>query len=168
VVLVGPMGAGKTAVGRALARTWHLRFLDSDDAVEHLTGQSVAEVFQTEGEAAFRQVEHRAIRRSLASHRGVLALGGGALTNPDTAARLEVYRAAGGQVVFLDVSVEQAFARIGSLAERPLLAGPNPQQQWLSLAEQRRPAWQAAATLTVQTDHLTPIKAAQLITTRLA
>jgi len=162
------MGAGKTAVGRALARSWHVKFLDSDDAVEHLTGQSVTELFRTEGEAAFRRVEHRAIRRSLASHRGVLALGGGALTNPGTVARLEVYRAAGGQVVFLDVSVDQAFARIGTLAERPMLAGPNPEQRWLVLAEQRRPTWQTAATLTVQTDHLTPIEAAQLITTRLA
>jgi len=162
------MGAGKTVVGRLLAKAWQLEFQDSDTLVERLTGQSVAQLFNTGGEAAFRLAEQRVIRQALISHGGVLSLGGGALTNPDTLALIQSYRAAGGAVVFLDVSADQGLGRIDNTASRPMLAGPEPKTQWATLAAARRPAWQANATLTIQTDRLTPTAVAQLIATQLA
>jgi len=163
------MGAGKSSVGRTLARLWQTSFHDTDQAAALAGGSSVAELFQTKGEAHFRDLEQQAVAAALSEQPGVVALGGGALMRPANQAVLDSYRQAGGQVVFLDVSADQALVRIGDATSRPLLHGDGDRakQRWVDLNETRRPAYQAACTLRIDTDYLDPIGVAQLISTNL-
>jgi shikimate kinase len=150
LVLVGPPGAGKTTVGRLVAERRGVGFRDTDLDVEASAGRSVADIFLYDGEAAFRALERDAIREALVTHDGVLALGGGALGDSATRERL-----AGHHVVFLDVGLSDAAARIGLNRDRPLLLG-NPRAQLKSMLDERRPAYVAVATATVTTDKLSP------------
>ena len=86
VVLVGPMGAGKTTVGRLLAERWGVPFVDTDDVVEQAEGRTVSDIFVDSGEEHFRDLERAAVTRALAEHPGVLALGGGAVMSDETRA----------------------------------------------------------------------------------
>src|SRR5690606_8752500 len=106
------------------------------------------------GEEHFRALERAAVRAALAEHTGVLALGGGAILDPDTQADL-----ADRRVVHLEVSLAAASPRVGLSASRPLLIG-SPRKQWLALAEARRPIYSALAQITVDTDRLTPAQVA--------
>jgi shikimate kinase len=148
LVLIGPPGAGKTTVGQLVAKRRGVEFRDSDQDIEAMTGRSVGDIFLYDGEAAFRELESSAIRRALAEHDGVLALGGGALGDPQTRALLDEHR-----VVFLDVGLPDAAARIGLNRDRPLLLG-NPRSQLKIMLDERRPLYQQVATDTVATDHL--------------
>lgn len=150
LILVGPPGAGKTTVGRLVSERQGLAFRDSDADVEATAGRTVADVFLYDGEAAFRAMESKAIEEALGSHDGVLALGGGALGDAGTRARL-----AGHHVVFLDVGLSDAAARIGLNRDRPLLLG-NPRAQLKIMLDERRTAYEQAAVTTVSTDGLTP------------
>jgi shikimate kinase len=157
LVLVGPPGAGKTTVGRLVAERRGLAFRDSDADVEATVGRSVADVFLYDGEAAFRALEREAIREALSTHDGVLALGGGALSDTTTRERL-----AGHHVVFLDVGLSDAAARIGLNRDRPLLLG-NPRAQLKLMLDERRPAYEQVAVATVATDHASPEDVAELV-----
>lgn len=157
LVLVGPPGAGKTTVGRLVAERRGLAFRDSDADVEATAGRSVADVFLYDGEAAFRALEREAIREALSTHDGVLALGGGALSDTTTRERL-----AGHHVVFLDVGLSDAAARIGLNRDRPLLLG-NPRAQLKLMLDERRPAYEQVAVATVATDHASPEDVAELV-----
>jgi shikimate kinase len=148
LVLVGPPGAGKTTVGRIVASRRGVEFRDSDQDVEAADGRSVSDIFLYDGEAAFRQLESAAIRVALADHDGVLALGGGALGDHETRELL-----AGHRVVFLDVGLPDAAARIGLNRDRPLLLG-NPRAQLKIMLDERRPLYEQVAVGTVPTDHL--------------
>jgi shikimate kinase len=118
-VLVGAPGAGKTKVGRLLAGELGVSIRDTDHDVEAVAGKPVAEIFVADGEPAFRALEAAAVARAVAEHRGVLALGGGAVLDPGTRDLL-----AGQPVVWLRVSVPVAAARTGmSSTPRPLLMG---------------------------------------------
>ena len=150
VVLIGPMGAGKTTVGALLAEAWGTRLRDTDADVEAAEGRPVAEIFVDEGEPAFRALERDAVAVALAEHDGVLALGGGAVMDPGTRERL-----AGHTVVFLRVGLSDAASRVGLGAARPLLLG-NPRAQWLRLMEARRPVYEGVASARVDTDGKTP------------
>ena len=149
-VVVGPPGAGKTTVAALLAARLALPVRDTDVDVEAAAGKPVADIFVDDGEPAFRDLERRAVAEALATHRGILALGGGAVMDPLTEAAL-----AGHRVVFLDVQIADAARRIGLNRDRPLLVG-NPRAQWLKLMEVRRPVYARVATVTVATDGLTP------------
>ena len=163
VVLVGPPGAGKSTVGELLARVYGVSFRDTDADVEAAAGRSVADVFLEDGEETFRALERAAVVAGLAAHDGVLALGGGAVLASETQDVLAAYAAAGGTVVFLDVSLAQAAPRVGFNVSRPLLLG-NPRAQWQQLMTARRPVYEKVATLRVDTDDLTPDEvAAQII-----
>jgi shikimate kinase len=150
VVLVGPPGAGKSTVGRLVAERRGVGFRDTDDDVEQVAGQSISDIFVDQGEAAFRTLERAAVEHALAEHDGVLALGGGSVVDDDTRARLAPHR-----VVFLDVGLADAAARVGLNRDRPLLLG-NPRGQLRSMLAQRRPLYAEVATVTVSTDGRTP------------
>jgi len=145
VVLMGPPGSGKTTVGRALAMLLGVELRDTDHAIEVQQGLSISDIFLDEGESRFRELERAEAASSLASHRGVLALGGGAVMDPTTAAALT-----GHIVVFLDVGIADAAKRVGFNRARPLLA-VNPRAQWIAMMDIRRPTYERLATFTVLT-----------------
>lgn len=155
VVLCGPMGSGKSAVGRRLATRLEVEFRDSDHDVEHDAGTTIAEIFAEHGEAHFRDLEHAAVADALTGHDGVLSLGGGAVMTPRTQSALADYRAEGGLVVFLDVGVRSAMMRIGPAASRPML-GENPRERWSRITSERRATYERVSTVVVDTDHRTP------------
>ncbi len=167
VVLVGPPGSGKSTVGAALAERWQLALRDTDSDVETVAGKPIAEIFVDDGEPAFRALERAAVAAAVAGHDGVLALGGGAVLDEGTQAVLAAYRAAGGAVVFLDVTLAHAAPRVGLNRSRPLLLG-NPRAQWQALMDARRPVYERVATLRVLTDGLRPAQVAQEVEGALA
>jgi len=142
------MGAGKSVVGRSLARRLGRGFVDSDAEVERLEGRTIAEIFETDGEAAFRARE----REVIAAHRErseVVALGGGAIAQPGVAHRL----ADSGTVVYLSAPVETLLQRLGDCRSRPLLRDLDPPERASRLSEllaERGPAYRTAS-LTVDT-----------------
>lgn len=166
VVLCGPMGSGKTTVGQSLARRWAVDLRDTDEDVEARAGVPIGEIFLHQGEPAFRQLEHEAVQTALAEHRGVLALGGGAVLREDTQAALATYAAAGGVIVFLDVSIEYAAPRVGLDESRPLLMG-DPRQRWLDIMRERREVYEGVATMRTLTDGMTATEVAREIERRL-
>ncbi|MEV5867394.1 3-dehydroquinate synthase [Streptomyces tendae] len=155
IVLVGPMGVGKSTVGQLLAERLGTGYRDTDEDIVTAQGRAIAEIFVDEGEAAFRALEKEAVRTALAEHEGVLALGGGAILDADTRALL-----AGQRVVYLSMDVEEAVKRTGLNAARPLLA-VNPRKQWRELMEARRHLYEEVATAVVATDGRTPEEVAQ-------
>jgi len=147
--LVGMMGAGKSAVGRALAARLGRRLLDTDAEIEAGTGRSVATIFAEEGEARFRELE-REVVEAAAGHPWVVALGGGAPAQPGLARRL----AASGVVVYLRARPETLVARLGEARDRPLLAGRDAaarEARVRELLESRRRYYEKAD-VTVDTD----------------
>jgi shikimate kinase len=150
VVLVGPPGAGKSTVGRLVAERRGVGFRDTDADVEEAAGQSISDIFVDHGEAEFRALERQAVERALAEHDGVLALGGGSVVDDETRALLAPHR-----VVFLEVGLVDAAARVGLNRDRPLLLG-NPRGQLRAMLAQRRPLYEQVATVTVSTDGRTP------------
>jgi shikimate kinase len=148
VFLVGPMGSGKSAVGRQLASRLGLAFLDSDAEVEALTGVDIPYIFEKEGEAGFRARE-RDVLDLLTARAGVLvATGGGAVLDPDTRVRLR----SRGRVVYLRTSVNQQLARTRRSGHRPLLRTPDPTGTLERLMQARAPLYEETADLVVDTD----------------
>ncbi|MGY1709615.1 shikimate kinase [Geodermatophilus sp. SYSU D00758] len=150
LVLVGPPSSGKTTVGTAVARALGLPFRDTDADIEARAGQTVADLFVEHGEEHFRALERAAVRRALAEHDGVLALGGGAVLAQGTRDLLTAHRAAGGAVVWLDVDLASAARRVGLGRERPVL-GLNPRATLRSLLQARAPLYAEVASATVPT-----------------
>ena len=146
--LVGPMGAGKSAVGRQLARLLHLDFVDSDEEVESRTGVDIPFIFEKEGEAGFRRRETTVID-DLSQQEGiVLATGGGAIMDPQNRNHL----GARGFVVYLRTSVDQQLSRTRKGRERPLLRNDDPRAVLEALMATREPLYREIADLTVDTD----------------
>jgi len=156
VVLIGPMGVGKSTVGRLLAERLGAAYRDTDDDIVAEQGRTIAEIFVDEGEPVFRAIEKAAVHRALAEHDGVLALGGGSILDADTRALL-----AGQRVVYLSMDVEEAVRRTGLNAARPLLA-VNPRKQWRELMDARRSLYEEVATAVVATDGRTPEEVTQV------
>lgn len=149
LVLVGTMGSGKTTVGRRLADAWGVGFRDTDHDVEAAEGRPVSDIFVDSGEARFRELEREAVAEALATHDGVLALGGGAVLDESTRAAL-----AGHRVVFLRVGLSDAAKRVGLGVSRPLLLG-NVRGRIKQLIDERTPVYESVAVHVVDTGGLT-------------
>ncbi|MCJ0892730.1 shikimate kinase [Rhodococcus sp. ARC_M5] len=152
-VLVGPPGAGKSTIGRRLAQALDLDLFDTDVAIERDTGRTIADIFSHDGEPAFRQIEERIVAGALASHDGIVSLGGGAVLSPATRALLS-----GHTVVYLEISVAEGLRRTGANTVRPLLAGPDPRAKYQELMRHRRPLYRSVATVRVRTDSRSPAR----------
>jgi shikimate kinase len=157
VVLVGPMGAGKSTVGRLLAARWGVSFRDTDDDVEQTEGRSISDIFVDSGEDHFRALERAAVARAVAEHDGVLAVGGGAVMAEENRGVL-----AGLPVVFLRVGLADAAARVGLGSSRPLLLG-NVRGTMKALLDERTPVYESVATAVVETDGRTPDEVADAV-----
>ncbi len=146
--LVGPMGAGKSAVGRQLARLLHLEFVDSDDEIETRTGVDIPVIFEKEGEEGFRKREVKIIDELSQREGVVLATGGGAIADAESRNRL----GARGFVVYLHTSVKQQLERTRSGRERPLLENDNREKVLQDLMDERDPLYRQISDLIVETD----------------
>lgn len=161
-VLVGLPGAGKSTIGRRLAKALDVEMLDTDAAIEARTGRTIADIFATEGEPEFRRIEEEVIREALAEHSGVLSLGGGAVTTPGVRDAL-----AGHTVVFLEITAAEGVRRTSGSNARPLLAGPGRAEKFRELMSQRVPLYRRLATIRVNTNRRNPGAVVRYIVSRL-
>ncbi|WP_432479157.1 shikimate kinase [Nocardioides sp. GXQ0305] len=150
LVLVGPMGAGKTTIAGLVADAWGVPVRDTDADIVAGEGRSIGEIFVDDGEERFRAIEAAAVAEALATHEGVLALGGGAVLDEKTREAL-----AGRTVVFLRVGLSDAVKRVGLGSGRPLLLG-NVRARIKTLLDERTPIYESVATHVVDTDGRTP------------
>ena len=149
-ILIGPPGAGKSTVGPLVADLLGAEFLDTDSVVEEMAGKPVGDIFVSDGEAVFRELERTAVARTVATHPGILALGGGAVMDPGTRELL-----AGQRMVYLETGFAAAAHRAGLDAPRPLLIG-NPRARMRELLAERLPVYEGLAWVTVTTDDRAP------------
>jgi shikimate kinase len=148
VFLIGPMGSGKTAVGKHLARLMRAPFRDSDAEIEHRTGVDISYIFSREGEAGFRQREREVIEDLTRETPIVLATGGGAILLPENRAALHER----GFVVYLETSIEQQVERVRQGRNRPLLHDVDPLTKLTELMAVRAPLYQGLSDFTIATD----------------
>jgi len=147
IFLVGPMGAGKTTIGRLLAKSLGLRFFDSDKEIEQRTGVSIPMIFEYEGEAGFRRREAEVLSALTLMSPLVLATGGGSAILPENQ---QVLRER-GFVVYLQCAVDKQLERVHKDTNRPLLNTDNPQARLEELFNTRAPVYQAIADCVVDT-----------------
>ncbi len=159
IYLVGPMGTGKTAVGRALARLVGVPFVDSDAEIERLAGVDIPYIFEQEGEAGFRRREAEALAELCRREPLVLATGGGAVLAQENRQLLK----STGAVVFLQTSITQQLQRVGSGRGRPMLQGADVAQRVEELCLIREPLYREVADITLCTDGRRVPKVAELI-----
>lgn len=155
LILVGPMGSGKSCIGRRLAERFGLRLLDADREIELRAGTSVTTIFECEGEAGFRARESATLAELLVQDDVLIATGGGAVLDPDNRRLLRER----GFVVHLQVSVEQQLERLARDRSRPLLARGDREQVLRDLAAKRAPLYADVADLQFDTDLLTTVDA---------
>jgi shikimate kinase len=147
IFLVGPMGAGKSTIGRYLAKTLKRVFYDSDREIEKRTGVSISWIFEREGEAGFRVREQKVIAELTELKNIVLATGGGAIMSDDNRRALRSQ----GHVVYLAASEEQLIKRTAKDKTRPLLQTDDPQKQIIELLEKRDPLYRNVADIVLRT-----------------
>ncbi len=148
IFLVGPMGAGKSTIGRHLADELHLDFFDSDQEIERRTGADIAWIFDLEGEDGFRKREENVINDLTDKQGIVLATGGGSIVTKAVRNRLS----ARGIVVYLQTTIDKQLARTQRDKRRPLLQNEDPEQVLRDLAEMRNPLYEEVADYIVDTD----------------
>jgi shikimate kinase len=148
LVLVGPMGSGKSTVAALLAQTMGVGARDTDADVEAVDGRTISDIFVESGEEHFRALEREAVAKALATHDGVLSLGGGAVLDEETRRLLT---GADHTVVFLRVGLAEAVKRVGLGTSRPLLLG-NVRSRIKALLDERTPIYESVADIVVDTD----------------
>lgn len=163
LALAGFMGTGKTAVGRILARRLGVPFHDTDAWIEAREGATVAAIFATRGETAFRALEREALGAATRAPQAVVATGGGAIVDPENRAQLRAW----GMLVCLDATPEAILARVGDRPDRPLLAGPDRLERIRRLRAERAAAY-ADVDFHIDTTGRTPAEVAGLILEALA
>jgi shikimate kinase len=148
IILIGPPGAGKSTIGHSLAKKLKVKFADTDALIEAKLDKKISDIFVDLGEPFFRAEELIVLAEVLQSGNGVISLGGGAPISPQAQ---ELIRNSGAIVIFLDISLGKAAARVGFNRDRPLLLG-NPRAQWNELMNSRRPIYESLATAVVPVD----------------
>lgn len=148
VFLIGPMGSGKTAVGKQLARLLHLQFYDSDAEIEQRTGVDIPYIFEKEGEAGFREREREVIDSLTQMQDVIVATGGGAVLLAENREHL----ASRGRVVYLQTGLEQQVERTRHGRQRPLLYTDDPERKLRELMAFREPLYESIAAVVVPTD----------------
>jgi len=159
VILIGPMGSGKTTVGKLVAEKLQIPFRDTDQVIEETTGKSVSDIFLEDGEDEFRAIEKKVLRDELLADGAVLALGGGAPISVDAQSAL---RAIASPVIYLDISLAAVAPRIGFNRDRPLLLH-NPRGQWQTLMEARRPIYESIADSVIDVNDRTEAEIVSLV-----
>lgn len=157
LVLVGPMGVGKSTVGGLLAERLGTTYRDTDADIVAAEGREISDIFVDDGEEHFRALEREAVRAAVSGHDGVLALGGGAVLDAATRVLLREL-----PVVYLSMDIEEAVRRTGLATARPLLA-VNPRRQWRELMDARRHLYTEVARVVVTTDGRTPEEVAEAV-----
>lgn len=144
-IFIGPMGSGKSTIGKAVAIALGLPFRDTDSIIEEREEMPVSQIFIDKGEDYFRTVEKKVLRDELLNDGSILALGGGAPISVDAQSALKVSSA---PVIYLDISLASVAPRIGFNRDRPLLLH-NPRGQWQTLMEVRRPIYESIANVVI-------------------
>jgi shikimate kinase len=148
IILIGPMGSGKSTIGNIIAKRLHREFQDSDHFIEKRTGVDIARIFDIEGEQGFRDRESSALSELLSTNNRVIATGGGSIMRSENQQKMKQK----GYIVFLDTSVNQQLYRLRRDKKRPLLQTDNPRERLESLSTERRPIYLDLADLAVKTD----------------
>ena len=157
IYLIGPMGSGKTAVGKQLAKLLKVSFYDSDAEIEKIAGVDIRYIFENEGEPSFRKRECEAIDHLTKLKGIVMATGGGAILAEENRNHLK----ARGKVVYLHTSIEQQLERTRHSRHRPMLNVADPEQRLRNLFSIRSPLYESIATIIVHTDHRRVVAVAQ-------
>ena len=148
IILIGPMGSGKSTIGSIIAKRLHREFQDSDHYIEHRTGVDIARIFDIEGEQGFRDRETTALQELLSESNRVIATGGGSVLRTENQQLLRQQ----GFIVFLDTSLNQQMHRLRRDKKRPLLQTENPRARLETMFQERRPIYLDLADIVVKTD----------------
>ncbi|GGK93857.1 hypothetical protein GCM10011588_05500 [Nocardia jinanensis] len=163
VVLIGPPGAGKTTIGRKLARELGVELYDTDVGIEEVSGRTIPEIFASGGEPEFRRIEEEVVGQALSTRSGVVSLGGGAVLSEHTRALLR-----DRTVVYLEISIAEGLRRTGAGTHRPLLGGADPGAKYRELMRARRPLYREVTSVRVRTDGRSPGRVVRSILGKLA
>ena len=163
IILIGPMGSGKTSTGRILAKETGFDFLDTDEEVVERTGVSIAYIFDVEGETGFRHREHQALINILDNDNVVIATGGGIITNDESRAIIQSHK----RVVYLKTSIEKQIERATVSEKRPLLIDTDPASKLQELMLTREPLYDEISDIKIDTDERKPSEIALEIIDRL-
>ena len=164
LVLVGPMGAGKTSIGRRLAERFGLEFIDADHYIEQRTGATISAIFEHVGEAGFRERERGALAELLAGEGRLVATGGGAVLDADNRRCMRER----GFVVYLRTGLDAQLKRLQRDRTRPLLQRPDREDVLRELARIREPLYREVSDLVMDTDGLAALEAASRLGLQLA
>ena len=163
IILIGPMGSGKTSTGRILAKEMDFDFLDTDEEVVERTGVSIAYIFDVEGEAGFRQREHQALMKFLDNDNVVIATGGGIITQDESRAIIQSHK----RVVYLKTSIEKQIESSTGSDKRPLLIDTDPASKLQELMLTREPLYEEISDIKIDTNERRPSEIALKIIDRL-
>ena len=163
IILIGPMGSGKTSTGRILAKEMGFDFIDTDQAIVESTGVSIAYIFDVEGEAGFRKREHKELMKFLGNENMVIATGGGIITHDESRAIIQSHK----RVVYLKTSIEKQIERATVSDNRPLLIDTDPESKLQELMLTRGPLYEEISDIKIDTNERRPSEIALEIIDRL-
>lgn len=162
IYLIGMMGAGKTATGKALAKLTHMTFIDLDEEIESQNHQSINQIFEEKGEAFFRAQEKKILEETSAGINQVVATGGGIVLEPRNIERMDQT----GRIIFLAASFEMLCSRVQDKKDRPLLKAADPKSVLFQIFQARSPLYESATEWKIMTDGMTPEAVAKRIVER--